>query len=86
MSETSGSASSSSSGPKAKQLVEHVVNQVLALVEAEGRRFGFTLENADDDVTQLRLRLVTLCSCQAFEVESIEQLLMDSARGCPSSC
>ena len=64
---------------EAEQLVEHVVNKILALVQTERRRLGFTFENRDDDVAQLRLRLLTLRPRQAFEVESVEEFLMDAA-------
>ena len=45
-------------GPQSEQFVEHVSNEALSLVEAEGRALTFMLQDRVDDVPQLRLGIL----------------------------
>ena len=79
MSETDGSRSSASSGPEAEQLVDHVRDQRLALEQAERHARAFALHHPDDQVPDLRLRLVLAHAGEPIEVQTIQQLLVDAA-------
>ena len=62
---------------EAEQLVEDVDRHRLALVEAERRRLGLGLEQAQDQRPDLGLGLIARDAGQALEVEPVQQLLVD---------
>jgi hypothetical protein len=64
---------------EAEQLVQHVVDDALALVEAERRLVAFALEQPADQRADLWLGILAPGPGQAFEVEPVEQVLMDPA-------
>ena len=64
---------------QSEQLVQDVVDDVLALVEAERRAVAFALQHAGDQRPDLRLRVFPSDASQAIEVQPVEQVLMDPA-------
>ncbi len=62
-----------------EQLVQHVADDALALVEAERRRVPFPVEHPADERADLGFRVLALDPRQAIEVEPVEQILVDAA-------
>ena len=79
MSEIVGSASRTLERTEAEQLVQHVADDALALVEAERRLVALPVEHAADQRANLRLGVLALDPGQAIEVEPVEQILVDAA-------
>ena len=62
-----------------EQLVEHVEDERLALDQAEGRLLLFPLEHRRDQLAQLRLGLLALHLGEPFEIQAVQQLLVNAA-------
>ncbi len=60
-----------------EQLVEHVDDERFALGQAERRRPRLALDQLHDERADLRLGILASHARQTFEVQAIQQLLMD---------
>ncbi len=62
-----------------EELVQDIVDDVLALVEAERGPFTLALQHAGDQRADLRFRVFPSHTSQPIEVQPVQQFLMDAA-------
>src|SRR6187401_2764045 len=62
---------------EAEEFVQHVRDERLALEEAERSGRELRLDDDGDDTPNLRLRVLALHPGEPFEIEAVQQLLMD---------